>query len=122
MLTIEEKFGKEENMELIAEPGKFFAGGTTTLFCNVIGRRLDDESRHERMIYINDGVYGNLMNALIESPISTPYLVKTRVTDADKKRVEEGGGDESWLRSLIPIERAFFDYVIWGALAILRIV
>jgi len=61
----------------IAEPGRLFAEDSTTLFCKVIGRRIEyhQGKDRERMIYLNDGVYGNLMSALTEPPIPCPYFV-----------------------------------------------
>ncbi|KXT17059.1 hypothetical protein AC579_4321 [Pseudocercospora musae] len=45
------------NVEVIAEPGRFFTSTAFTLACNVIARRTSfDDNR----VYINDGIYGNL--------------------------------------------------------------
>lgn len=77
--ALEDQFGMEEQLRDVAEPGRLFVYGTATLFCKVIGRRTE-ESR--RMMYVNEGVFGNMMNALVEPPISSPYFVGNLGVDA----------------------------------------
>jgi ornithine decarboxylase len=58
------------NVEVVAEPGRYFVAGALTLACGIIGRRdaaendEDKESRH--MIYLNDGVYGTFLCNIFE--------------------------------------------------------
>jgi len=55
----------EEDVKIIAEPGRFFATGSHTLVCNIFGKRevyskkkLEKENlKQEYMYYINDGIY-----------------------------------------------------------------
>ncbi|KAJ5160937.1 uncharacterized protein N7482_007941 [Penicillium canariense] len=67
------------NVELVAEPGRYFAAGALTLACGIIGRRdatendEDKESRH--MIYINDGVYGTFLCNIFE-PGPQPKILR----------------------------------------------
>ncbi|KAF7194688.1 Ornithine decarboxylase [Pseudocercospora fuligena] len=45
------------DIEIIAEPGRFFTSTAFSLACNVIARRT---SLYDNRLYINDGIYGNL--------------------------------------------------------------
>lgn len=57
------------NIKFIAEPGRFMVANSFTLATNIIARRdlsatLKESNDIEAMIYINDGVYGN-MNCIL---------------------------------------------------------
>lgn len=60
-------FGK---LEIIAEPGRYFAATTFTLAANVIAKR--NLGKQEAMLYINDGVYGNMNCILFDHQEPTP--------------------------------------------------
>ncbi|CDK29794.1 unnamed protein product [Kuraishia capsulata CBS 1993] len=47
-----------ENVEFIAEPGRYMVDSAFTLACNVIAKR--SAGQEGSRIYVNDGVYGNL--------------------------------------------------------------
>jgi len=55
----------DENVKVIAEPGRYFASGCHTLVCNIFGKRevfskkaLETQNKkQEFMYYINDGLY-----------------------------------------------------------------
>ncbi|RHZ61394.1 hypothetical protein CDV55_104468 [Aspergillus turcosus] len=67
------------NVEIVAEPGRYFVAGALTLACGIIGRRdaaendEDKESRH--MIYLNDGVYGTFLCNIFE-PGPQPKILR----------------------------------------------
>lgn len=105
--ALKDYFGMEERLRVIAEPGRLFACGAATLFCKVIGRRIE-ESR--RMIYVNDGVYGNMMNALIEPPIPSPYFVGNLSVDA----LIRCAGTKDRGQGLSASSITLYNYVIWG--------
>lgn len=62
-----ETFG---HLKIIAEPGRYFAATTFTLAANVIAKRTLGEQ--EAMLYINDGVYGNMNCILFDHQEPTP--------------------------------------------------
>ncbi|CCF59369.1 hypothetical protein KAFR_0G03370 [Kazachstania africana CBS 2517] len=63
-MALEEFFPEEafKDLKVIAEPGRYFVATTFTLAAHVIAKRKINEN--ESMIYINDGVYGN-MNCIL---------------------------------------------------------
>lgn len=65
-------------IQVLAEPGYFFAASTATLVCNVIGRRTGEN--HQGAIdklYLNDGVYGSFLNVIMEGRELKPHLLKS---------------------------------------------
>lgn len=64
------RYFNDTNVEIMAEPGRYFVTGALTIACEIIGRRdavendQDNESRH--MIYLNDGVYGSFLSNIFE--------------------------------------------------------
>ncbi len=56
-------FPEEENIAIIAEPGRYFVSGAFTMASHVIAKRRFDDDK-SCMIYLNDGVYGN-MNCIL---------------------------------------------------------
>ncbi|MDI1492236.1 MAG: Ornithine decarboxylase [Ramalina farinacea] len=65
-------------IQVLAEPGAFFAASIATLACNVIGRRTgeNDQGAIDKL-YLNDGVYGSFLNVLLEGPELKTYLLKS---------------------------------------------
>ncbi|KAL6966297.1 ornithine decarboxylase [Sarracenia purpurea var. burkii] len=59
--AIQEYFGNEPNLKVIAKPGRFFAQRSFMLATSIIGKRVRGELRE---YWINDGVYGS-MNCLL---------------------------------------------------------
>ncbi|KAJ6785735.1 hypothetical protein PWT90_06372 [Aphanocladium album] len=67
--ALDEFFPATSNVEIIAEPGRYYVASAFTIACNVIARRtVDDPSTGvtSYMIYINDGVYGNFSNIMFD--------------------------------------------------------
>lgn len=71
--ALEEYFPVECGVDIIAEPGRFFAASPFTLACHVIAKRAHDEN--ESMLYINDGVYGNMNCILFDHQEPTPRVL-----------------------------------------------
>ncbi|CAF9941446.1 MAG: hypothetical protein HETSPECPRED_003229 [Heterodermia speciosa] len=93
--SMESEFGALlPKVTFMAEPGRFIAAEVFSLACKVIGLR----SYPTNMAYINDGIYGNFMNAVIEPPIPTPVLLD--FTEEATSHQKEG-------------ENAT-EYAIWG--------
>ncbi|KAH7730505.1 ornithine decarboxylase [Aphelenchoides avenae] len=97
---LDEFFPPHEKVEIIAEPGRFFASAPVSICCNVISAtkvpasRITqieaDEGKDGYMYYINDGVYGSfncilfdhyqptgspLFDPLEESPLEYPTTI-----------------------------------------------
>lgn len=71
--ALEEFFPLGSGTDIIAEPGRFFAASPFTLACHVIAKRAHDEK--ESMLYINDGVYGNMNCILFDHQKPTPRVL-----------------------------------------------
>ena len=72
-LSLDEFFPENCGVNIIAEPGRYFAETTFTLATHIIAKRkiADDQA----MIYINDGVYGNLNCILFDHQKPTPRIL-----------------------------------------------
>ncbi|KAL5713729.1 ornithine decarboxylase [Ranunculus cassubicifolius] len=55
-------------LQIISEPGRFFADKSFTLVTNITGKRVRGESRE---YWINDGIYGS-MNIMLHEPTRIP--------------------------------------------------
>ena len=88
------------DIQVIAEPGRYYARSAYTLVCKVISRRrqIGAEATTPDMLYQNDGVYGNFMNVLVEKEEMRPSLVTPALSNLTAPSREEG---EHW-------------YTIWG--------
>ena len=88
------------DIQIIAEPGRYYARSAYTLVCKVISRRrqIGAEATAPGMLYQNDGVYGNFMNVVIEKEEMSPSLVTPALNNPPAATREEG---EHW-------------YTIWG--------
>lgn len=69
-LALDEYFPEGCGVEIIAEPGRYFVATAFTLASHVIAKRSHAET--ESMIYINDGVYGNMNCILFDHQVPTP--------------------------------------------------
>lgn len=60
--ALDEFFPAACDVDIIAEPGRFYVSSAFTVTCNIIARRtVEDPTLDGRgyMVYVNDGVYGN---------------------------------------------------------------
>lgn len=68
-VALDQYFPVSSNVEIIAEPGRYFVANAFTLATHVIAKRgsvfdHSSQSQDPPMVYINDGVYGN-MNCIL---------------------------------------------------------
>lgn len=65
--ALDDYFPAHSGINLIAEPGRYYASSTFTLACNVIARRtIEDASAASYMVYVNDGLYGNFSSIMFD--------------------------------------------------------
>ena len=68
------------DIDVIAEPGRYFVASAFTLACNVIARReiwsKDDKSGY--MLTLSDGVYGNFMDCILSRLRYEPHILFSR--------------------------------------------
>lgn len=61
----------DTNVEVVAEPGRYFVSGCLAVACGIIGRRdaveNDQDSESHHMIYLNDRVYGSFLGNIFET-------------------------------------------------------
>lgn len=69
-LALDEYFPESSKVDIIAEPGRYPVASAFTLAANVIAKRKLNEA--ESMIYVNDGVYGNMNCILFDHQEPTP--------------------------------------------------
>jgi ornithine decarboxylase len=73
-LQLEKSFSDVPHLEIIAEPGRFFATSCGTLVTNVICRKIMKTSDDEKIIhyYINSSLYGLFNNIIFDKAV--PHL------------------------------------------------
>jgi len=78
--SLEEFFNSEQfpDLNIIAEPGRYFASASHTLVLNIVSKKIDEDPDTGEMIltyYFPDGVYGsfNCINYDHAKPVITPY-------------------------------------------------
>lgn len=65
--ALDDYFPAHLGINLIAEPGRYYASTAFTLACNVIARRtIEDMSAASYMLYVNDGLYGNFSSIMFD--------------------------------------------------------
>ncbi|KAH2861803.1 hypothetical protein KXV31_007167, partial [Aspergillus fumigatus] len=82
-------FGGETGIQWVAEPGRFIVSEAFYLVCRVLGTRkrlveyVDGPNQNHYFhadfhaeLFVNDGIYQNFLNALVEGYIPTPRLSK----------------------------------------------
>ena len=72
-MALDEFFPVESGIKIIAEPGRYFAASAFTLAAYVIAKRRVSDS--EAMVYINDGVYGNMNCILFDHQEPEPRIL-----------------------------------------------
>lgn len=78
--ALQSYFGNEPGLEVISEPGRFFAETSFTLVTCIIGKRVRGELRE---YWINDGIYGSLNCILYDhaTVTATPLACKSDSTN-----------------------------------------
>ncbi|KAF5506625.1 Ornithine decarboxylase [Colletotrichum siamense] len=67
--ALDEYFPASSNVNIIAEPGRYYVSAAFTIACNIIARRtVDEPSLNEKryMLYVNDGLYGNFSSIMFD--------------------------------------------------------
>lgn len=67
--ALDEFFPAGCNVDIIAEPGRYFVSAAFTIACNIIARRtVEDPTLDGKgyMVYVNDGVYGNFSSIMFD--------------------------------------------------------
>lgn len=82
--ALDQYFPPSRNVDIIAEPGRFFVSSAFTIACHVIARRIvEDPSMAETsyMLYVNDGVYGNFSCIMFDhyNPIAKVLRAGTKL-------------------------------------------
>ncbi|QGI62953.1 hypothetical protein CEK26_006908 [Fusarium fujikuroi] len=104
--ALDEFFPPHSNVEIIAEPGRYYVATAFTIACNIIARRtVEDPTLDGKgyMLYVNDGVYGNFSNIMFDhqQPIAKVLRAsgKTLFETTAAHPTPEGEG---------------FEYSVWG--------
>lgn len=72
--ALDKYFPKESGVTLMAEPGRFFVSEAFTIASHVIARRII-ENQNKAMLYLNDGVYGNMNCILFDHQEPVPKVL-----------------------------------------------
>lgn len=70
------EFVNQHEIKFIAEPGRFMVANAFTLATHIIARRdIKDSQEVDAMLYVNDGVYGNMNCILFDHQNPIPYVL-----------------------------------------------
>ncbi|ODV80769.1 ornithine decarboxylase [Suhomyces tanzawaensis NRRL Y-17324] len=94
-------------IELVAEPGRFMVSNAFTLATHVIARRDLADDKIKAMIYINDGVYGNLNCILFDHQHPQAKVLKHGDTYHFQSTNQEGEVEND-------AEQGKHHFSIWG--------
>lgn len=72
--ALDKFFPEESGVKLMAEPGRFFVSEAFTIASHVIARRII-ETQNKAMLYLNDGVYGNMNCILFDHQEPVPKVL-----------------------------------------------
>lgn len=103
-------YTEQHGVRIIAEPGRFMVANAFTLASHVIARRDLNKDHHdmEAMIYINDGVYGN-MNCILfdhQNPVAHVLRHDGQIYYDGKKVDDEETDIQGTVRR--------YAFLIWG--------
>jgi ornithine decarboxylase len=76
--ALDQHFPNDDNIRIIAEPGRYYVASAYSLATNVIASRemVDTETGETKyMYYINDGVYGSFNCVLYDHYVPEPYFL-----------------------------------------------
>lgn len=77
--AIQTKFGHFKDLQVMAEPGRYFSSGAFTLVTNVIGKKAYSENNvHGFKYYLDEGVYGAFNCIYFDHVTFTLELLKPR--------------------------------------------
>lgn len=108
--ALDEYFPAHSGINLIAEPGRFYASTAFTIACNIIARRTvenqpgdaNNEGDNSYMVYVNDGVYGNFSSIMFDHQNPVAHVLRA--------------GGKSYYDTKIakPVASKGIEYSIWG--------
>ncbi len=102
--ALDEYFPVEYGAQVIAEPGRYFVANAFTLATHVMARRggsvFDSSNATPAMIYVNDGVYGNMNCILFDHQTPIAHVLSHR--------------GEFLYGDLNPHENNRFQVSLWG--------
>jgi ornithine decarboxylase len=114
--ALDEYFPAHSGINLIAEPGRYYASTAFTLACNVIARRTVENSNPSiengmvvgnveptYMIYINDGLYGNFSSIMFDHQHPVAKVLRSGGRTLYNTRAAEATPAENGI-----------EYSIWG--------
>ncbi|KAK3308924.1 pyridoxal-dependent decarboxylase [Chaetomium strumarium] len=77
--ALDEYFPAHSGINVIAEPGRYYASSAFTLACNIIARRtIEDVSATSYMVYVNDGLYGNFSSMMFDHQHPVAKVLRAR--------------------------------------------
>lgn len=85
-----ERYFPDQNIRVIAEPGRYYVASAFTLVCNVFSKKnitsaATNEVEH-MMLYVNDGVYASFNCLLYDHQVVKPILLKK--SGQNEKRIK----------------------------------
>lgn len=99
------EYTTNHGIKFIAEPGRFMVANAFTLITHVIARRdlAENENDVKAMLYINDGVYGNLNCILFDHQNPKVYVLTNKNQLYYKQELLEKSQNQKG-----------FNYSVWG--------
>lgn len=82
--ALDKSFSDINDLEVIAEPGRFFATSVGTLVTNVIGRKITTNNDGDKIMhyYINSSLYGIFNNIIFDKTVPQLELINPISTEA----------------------------------------
>ena len=77
--ALDEYFPVHDKVNIIAEPGRYYASSAFTIACNVIARRTVEDptlANKSYMVYLNDGLYGNFSSIMFDHQKPAPKALR----------------------------------------------
>ncbi|KAF7731201.1 hypothetical protein EC973_000616 [Apophysomyces ossiformis] len=85
------------NVEVMAEPGRFYVASAFTLCLNVIGRKAIDAKQNKYSYFVNDGTHGSFKSIVCGFPVLNPEVLMKK-------------GEFLYNKDLYPV----YPATIWG--------
>lgn len=93
-------YSEQHEIKFLAEPGRFMVADAFTLATHIIARRDLCDNQMEAMVYINDGVYGNLNCILFDHQTPTAYVLRHGEVFIGEDQSEAGKGSSGYTFSI----------------------
>lgn len=76
-----------DDFEFIAEPGRYFVSGSTTIATKIYARKGGKSSTHQAL-YVDDGVYGSFNSVVYDHATPVPHKVSPSRSRSERQRGE----------------------------------